>query len=175
MRDINNQNFGLLIAYVLPGFIAVWGLSHVSTTVQSWLGANADGPSIGGFLYVTLASVGAGLTMSTLRWLLIDTLHHRTGVRPPEWDFRLLSTRREAFDVLVESHYRYYQAYSNSLLSIWLAALFRWPVESTGWKEVVAVLVLTALFYLGSRDCLSKYYRRAEAMLASPTSCDDES
>lgn len=66
MREVTGQNFGLLIAYILPGFIVLWGLSHFSTTIAGWLGATADGPTVGGFLYVTLASVGAGLAVGSV-------------------------------------------------------------------------------------------------------------
>jgi hypothetical protein len=37
MRDVTGQNFGLLIAYVLPGLTALWGVSFFSDTVRSWL------------------------------------------------------------------------------------------------------------------------------------------
>jgi hypothetical protein len=83
VKDRNGGNFGLLIAYVLPGMTAIWGLSYVSETVQGWLGSSTEAvPTIGGFLYVTLAAVGAGLVASTVRWMVVDirvVLHGRWG------------------------------------------------------------------------------------------------
>ena len=168
MRAITNQNFGLLIAYVLPGFVALWGLSHVSATIAAWLGSSpTDMPTVGGFLYVTLASVGAGLTVSTMRWLVIDTIHHRTGIPAPDWDFTRLSERTAAYDVLIEIHYRYYQFYGNSLVAVWLAFVVRWSDVCLSIWEPVGVMALSPILWLGSRDTLRKYYRRTEAAMAS--------
>jgi len=165
MREVTGQNFGLLIAYILPGFIVLWGLSHVSTTIAGWLGSTADDPTVGGFLYVTLASVGAGLTVSTLRWLLIDSLHHHTGLQQPAWDFSRLADRTAAFDVLIEIHYRYYQAYANTVIGLPLAFSIRWAVHGFDSWEALLVLSVGLLFLAASRDTLQKYYQRVEGML----------
>ncbi|MEJ7594342.1 MAG: hypothetical protein WKF77_22630 [Planctomycetaceae bacterium] len=61
--------------------------------------------------------------VSTLRWLLIDTLHHRTGILPPKWNFRKLRDRITAYDRLIEIHYRYYQWHSNALIAVTIAKL----------------------------------------------------
>ena len=167
VNDVTNQNFGLLIAFVLPGFSLLWGLQPHSAMITGWLGhAATDVPSVGGFLYITMASVGAGQLVSTLRWLLIDTLHHRTGVRPPRWDFRKLKDRVSAYDRLIEIHYRYYQFHANSLLAVSISALLRWLEQGFRVRELFLLLAIDTLLYLGSRDTLSKYYRRVEELLA---------
>ena len=113
MQDVSTKNFGLLIAYLIPGFATLWGVSYFSPVVRSWLGSTADSsPSVGGFLYVTLASVSAGLTVSTIRWLVIDSIHHHTGIQQPNWDFSRLGQTVAAYDVLKEIHYRYFQFYA---------------------------------------------------------------
>ena len=167
MNDITNQNFGLLIAFVLPGFILLWGLQPYSELITSWLGhATSDVPSVGGFLYITMVSVGAGQLVSTLRWLLIDTLHHRTGIRPPKWNFRKLKDRVTAYDRLIEIHYRYYQWHANALIAITVSALLRWTANGYRKSELLLLLFIDLLLYLGSRDTLQKYYRRVEELLA---------
>src|SRR3712207_8693886 len=46
-----------------------------TTLFRSWLAAEQDSaPTIGGFLYVTLGSVAAGLLLSAIHWAVIDTL-----------------------------------------------------------------------------------------------------
>ena len=61
-------NFGVLIAYILPGLLVLWGLSELSPAFRGWLAAAApDTATIGGFLYITIAAIGAGLTASTVR------------------------------------------------------------------------------------------------------------
>jgi hypothetical protein len=63
MRDVTSDSFVILIAYLIPGFIILWGLSQFSPDVRSWMGtAGKNGQSVGGFLYVTIASVAAGLS-----------------------------------------------------------------------------------------------------------------
>lgn len=171
MRDVTNQNFGYLIAYVLPGFVALWGLSYLSPTVEGWLGiASPEGPTVGGFLYVTIGSVGAGLLSSTVRWMVIDTLHHHTGLRKPEWDFAKFANRVEAFSRLVADHYAYYKFYGNSLIAL----LFAWVCrrlslgffqETLSWLDLGFVALIVILF-IGSRDTIGKYYDRSSKLLA---------
>lgn len=68
-REISINDFGLLIAYVLPGFAALWGTSYLAPEVRSWFGqAPAEVPTLGGFLYLTVASIAAGLTIRNL-WI----------------------------------------------------------------------------------------------------------
>src|SRR5690349_20986113 len=100
MKESSVCNFGLLIAFLLPGFVALWGVGYVSEVVRFWFGDSPDNaPSVGGFLYVTLASIVAGLTVSTVRWIVIDTFHHLTGIAPPAWDFSRLQESVAAFDM----------------------------------------------------------------------------
>ena len=135
--------------------------------MEAWLGATDEHcQTIGGFLYGTVAAVAAGLTASTVRWLMIDSLHHWTGIRQPEWNLQDLHSRTAAFEVLIEIHYRYYQFYANSLLAMWLAAVAQWTSTRFSWFELVVVLLLTMVFYAGSRDTLRKYYLRVERMLS---------
>ena len=81
MKDVSPGNFGVLIAFVLPGFVVLWGVSYFSATVRLWLSGAGTTPTIGGFMFGTLASVAAGVTVSTVRWLVIDKIHHWTGIR----------------------------------------------------------------------------------------------
>ncbi len=155
MRDVTTRNFGLLIAYVLPGFTALWGLSYFSPTIQGWLGAaSLDSPTVGGFLYVTLGSVGAGMTVSTIRWLVIDPIHHRTGIRQPDWDFSRLRDTVAAFDTLIEIHYRFFQFYANTSISLVITFMLRWLAIGFRPLELLLVFATCGLFFLGSRDTL---------------------
>ena len=166
MHDVTKGNFGLLIAYVLPGLTVMWGLSHLSSTIKGWLGAMPESaPTVGGFLYATIASVGLGVTVSTIRWLIVDSLHHRTGLPQPNWDFGRLQENLAAYEMLVEIHYRYHQFHANMLVAIVIAAVVRWTAVGFRVSEFVMVLAIGTLFILGSRDTLRKYYLRGESVL----------
>lgn len=171
MGDLSGRNFGLLIAYVLPGFLALWGLSYVSEPVRLWLqGVGTGGPSVGSALYVLLASIGCGMTASIVRWALIDTLHHQTGLTKPVLDESKLPDRLEAFDYIVENHYRYHQFAGNTAVAA-LVAYGCWRSGAGSGQPVGAqeffLAVVIAVFLLGSRDALSKYYARSVLLLGT--------
>jgi len=171
LTDFSGKNFGLLIAYVLPGFVLLYGLQPVSVPVREWLGISPSIPgSIESIFFVTVASTAAGMAVSAVRWLLIDSLHDVTGLRRPTWDDGKLQANLDAFEALVEAHFRYYQFYANSfvaslfVLAIALAMKEAWASSSIA----LAVFALTnAAFLLMSRDTLRKYYRRSALLLGT--------
>jgi hypothetical protein len=180
---VSNQNFGLLIAYVLPGFVSLWAMERFSPVVRGWLNSAATGhdtTTVGGFLYITLASVGAGLTVSTIRWALIDRFHHWTGIRRPPWDDSKLQDKLGAFEALVENHYRYYQFYANMLIAMFAVLLVRWGESGHGLGQIdladCGILLMSVVYWAGSRDTLRNYYTRAAFLLGTNerTVCNDE-
>lgn len=171
MKDVTETNFGLLIAYLIPGFTVLIGVSFFSPVVASWLGTSTDtAPTLGGFLYITIASVAAGLTVSTVRWLLLDTIHHATGIRRPAWDFSQFHTKLSGYDRLNEIHYRYYQFYANTAVALPFVAVARTLAESrlSLWS-FGGFMLIEVLFWLGSRDTLRKYYARGSMLLGTPS------
>lgn len=171
VKEEATPNFGLIIAYLIPGAVALYGVSYFVPTVHGWFGATPENsPSLGGFLYLTIAALAAGMTVSTVRWGLLDPLHHATGIKPPVLDFAELADSVDAFDYLVEIHYRYYLYYANLVVALVFAYILRHVALAAsgypwGWWDV-AFLVLESIFFLGSRDTLSKYYRRTERLLS---------
>ncbi len=166
MRNYTSESFGLLIAFLIPGSIMLWGLSRAMPELQSWVGTTPDETeSVGGFLYATVASTFLGLVASTLRWAIIDTLHHLTGVKQPAWDWTTLSARTAAFEILIGIHYRYYQFYANSIVAMFFAALCQWLTDGFDPLIILGCVALCGLFVLASRDTLAKYYERVDVML----------
>jgi len=175
MKDLSSDNFGLLIAYLIPGFVTLWGARPLVKTVDTWLAASPDSaPTVGGFLYVTLASFAAGLIVSAVRWAVIDHLYHATGIPQPAWDFRKLPANMEAFQSHVDDHYRYYQFYSNALVALVFAYSTAFLTAGSlpgrgGWKDL-AFLLIAIVLVSGSRDALKKYYNRTAVLLPPPKS-----
>ena len=172
MNTVTERNFGLLIAYVLPGFVVVWQLGTYSPVIRPWLETGDPGsPTVGGFLYVTLASIAAGLMVSALRWLVLDTIHHRTGVERPVWDFSRLPWKLRAFEEVVENHYRHYQFYGNMLVAIVLVTpvprSFDGLLPVNPFLRAAILSILLGVFFVASRDTLRKYYARTSVLLRS--------
>jgi hypothetical protein len=168
MANNRDKDFGLLISIILPGYIAILGFADHSERIQLWIGqAGSESPSIGGFLLLTVASVFAGMTVSTIRWAVIDTLHHATGICRPNWQMSNLKDRDQAFLVMVDIHYRYYQFYANSIIAAPVLLAGHWLSNGFSILELIASLSLVTLFFFGSRDTLMKYYKRVDALLAT--------
>lgn len=170
MREVTDKNFGILTAFILPGLVVLWGMSHFSDTVRGWLSAaQGTGLTVGGFLFATLGSLAAGLTLSAVRWASIDTLHHSTGIKKPTLDFGILHERLATFEAVVSNHYRYYQFYANMLVAV--AFLFccelaiprPWPAGTTA--SWLGLIVIECVLFFGSRDALHKYYERSARVL----------
>lgn len=170
MGELSARNFGLLVAYLLPGFIALLGLGHGLPAVQVWL-ASGPGmePSVGGFLNLTLASLAVGMVVSGVRWAALDSLHHATGIARASLDFSKLQANLAAYTLVVEYHYRYYQFYANTFVGVLLAygadvvAACGW-CGGFGWMDF-GFVILEAVLFAASRDTLRRYYLRATQVL----------
>lgn len=172
MSDVTRQNFGFLIAYVLPGFVACCGAAIWFPGIWSVLNPNGiPAAGVEGTFLVSVASLAAGMAISSLRWLLVDTLHHRTGLVRPRWDDANLPERLEAFAAIVDDHYRYYQFNANMAIAlpiVYVAWRTRQPTpfHASAWTDA-AFLLAELVFLATSRDNLQKYYARAARLLGS--------
>lgn len=167
MNPISNDNFGPLISYLLPGTVALVGIASFSDTLQNWLAAGPQSePTIGGFLYLTLAAFGVGMTVSAVRWIVIDSIHGWMGIKAPALDFGKLGKNVEAFSLLIESHYRHYQFHANMVIAVaFMYGCFLASGKSGSPWNAAIVLIVEAVFFATSRDNLRKYYRRSAELL----------
>lgn len=172
MESINKQ-FGLLIAYVLPGFIGLGGVALIVPSVARWLqpfdfeGLSGIGPPV----YAVLSAITVGMILSCIRWLIIDHAMFAIGIRPPQWNPAQLEAHLASFTYLVESHYRYYQFYANSVVALdWTYIAYR-TMSASSWlgrKSDFAIIALSAVLLVGARDALAKYYRRTTQLVGVP-------
>jgi hypothetical protein len=168
MNSSSNQ-FGLMVGFLLPGFIGLAGIAPFAPVVSAWLHPlNQAEASLGAPVYALLAATTIGMILSCFRWLLIDHLHRWTGITPPVWDDSRLQDRLPAFEYLVENHYRFYLFVSNTLVAlVAVYALNRCMSTSPllGIGTDTGVLILSITLFLASRDALSKYYSRTGRLL----------
>jgi hypothetical protein len=169
MHSVTNDNFGPLIAYLVPGATVLLGFSQFSATLQAWFAATpTDAPTIGGFLYLTVASIAAGMTVNAVRWALLDTIHSWTGLPLPQLDFSRLGQNVAAFGLLIDIHYKHYQFHGSMFIALAIAYVcYRVKLGTflvfSGFDA--AFLPLEIIFFAMSRDTLKRYYRRSEQLL----------
>jgi hypothetical protein len=175
VTSVSDTNFGPLVAYLVPGATVLAGLSPFFPILREWFAANpTDAPTLGGFLYLTVASLAAGMTVSAVRWVVVDTLHAWTGIRRPLLDFSRLDKNADAFSLLIDIHYEHYLFYSNALIAVAVAyGCYRVRLGGflpVGWLDL-GFVALEIVFFATSRDTLRKYYARtAQLLRAAETS-----
>jgi len=174
MSALASENFGVVIAYIIPGTAVLYSFRGDSGLVDLWFAGNpVTSPTVAGFLFVSLAAVAVGLVLSTIRWLVLDTLHHHTGMPPPQRDFRILADRVEAFQTLVENRYRYYQFYGNSLVALLVILPGQLWANRLNWSQIFGLAILGLILFLGSRSSLAGYYKESAQLLGSASSPQD--
>lgn len=174
MQTVSSDTFGPLVAYLAPGTTVLVGISQFSPLVRSWfMAAPEGGPTIAGFLNLSVAALAVGMTVSAVRWLVVDTVHSWTGLPLPPLNFSRLDKNVAAFALLIEIHYRHYLFYSNMLIATAITyACYRLklgPLSGIEWQDF-GFVVLEAVFFVTSRDTLRKYYTRSKQLL-TPAAC----
>lgn len=166
MEDRLQQSFGLVIAYLLPGLVVTHVAGIYWPIWGSWLAVPPANTTFGGFLHIALASLAVGLTVSALRWAVVDSLHQHTGIPLPAFDFGKLQEKLNAFQLAVEHYYRYYQFHANMFVAILVASAMAhgmggcWPL-----KGYLAIGLLELVLFAASRDSLRRYYQRGGQLL----------
>jgi len=75
------------------GATAALGFAPYSPILRSWFSVlPADAPTIGGLVYLSVASLAAGMTVNAIRWAILDTIHAKTVLARPA-EPRFLETR----------------------------------------------------------------------------------
>jgi hypothetical protein len=177
MKEVTDKNFGVLIAFLLPGFILLWSLSFSWPEIGFWFkSTDSDSPTVGNFLYATLASLAIGLLISAIRWFFVDHLlsfcggqvNALSGLRRPDLDLSSLSNKDvlAAYNGAVENHYRYYQYYSNTLVAE-IIGFGSYAYARSALFSRLSILVgfISLILLFASGDSLSKYYRAASQIL----------
>lgn len=164
--DSIDKNFGILIAFGLPGFLFLAGLPLEARPFTDQLCSPSSPPTLGGFLYALPVSLGCGIMLSGIRWITVDWLMHLSGLEQPRLNFAKLAPQLPAYTVLVEHHYRYYQFYSNTLVAVigLLLAHIRLR-EIPSLELLVWIVTLCIILFFAARDCLRRYYSRLTQIL----------
>lgn len=158
MRGDFARSFGLVIAFLCPGFIALWGASAFSPTLTEWFGVTArENISVGGFLFVLVGSLAAGVFVSGIRAVVLDGLYEKDlatqawlpkraarvlerlwfprkifrGLHPLNIDEERLKDEGlfRAYTRVVEGFWRYFQFYGNMAVAVPIG-YFSWHIAN---------------------------------------------
>lgn len=115
MKDFTTTSFGLVIAYLLPGLVTLFGVSAWSQRVRMVFGSLFTAQVDGGLL----VSVGAcalviGLVINVVRWLVFERLICRMYTVAPKIFSKSSSTSQlQSFLMIIEETFRYHQFYGS--------------------------------------------------------------
>lgn len=163
-----NLDFGLIIAYLIPGFIATYALSPYIAVLNTLVGGPHSVPSGSAIIPLLLISLAVGNVIHAVAWATIRPLIALTGIkRPAELDYAKLSKEDiEVYRVIVAENFRYYQFYSNTLVALlmfvpdWIATVSKSNLFISAGLLAVAIIV-----FLAARDALNRAYYRMSALL----------
>ncbi|MGC3971602.1 MAG: hypothetical protein QM775_30940 [Pirellulales bacterium] len=134
--------------------------------MQLWFSASPTIPAgLESVVFATAASIAAGMILSAVRWLVIDTMMEFSGIRRPDWNDTQFETKREAFEVLVDAHFRYYQFYAHMALALPLFAVHAAMTSAHPLFVVAVAGAGVSVLVLAARDSLSKYFTRTSRLL----------
>jgi hypothetical protein len=128
---VSSLDFGIIIAFVAPGFVALQAASYYVPTIAQWMTAASEKEqSIGVFMFVLLASLSMGLVVSGVRALVVDKLLRcrllrKYAVLPLALDWSKVDEKKLPILITIrDAHYRHYQFYSNTLIALvsWMAS-----------------------------------------------------
>lgn len=165
--DKFNLNFGLLIAYIVPGFLGLYAVSEHSTVIENLLGGSTNTPTTGAIVPLLLLALASGVVINAITWILVRPMIEFTGVKRPHLRYGKIS--KELLDVYneaIESSYRYYQSYGN-LFAILLMIGFNSLISSTlpNLHLVIIYLAVLLILFFAARDSLNRSYQQMSDIL----------
>jgi hypothetical protein len=177
LETITKANIGALMAYLIPGATVLWGLRPWSPDVDAWFSnSTSSAPTLGGFLYLTVASFAVGMVVSAVRWMTLDMLLRLTGVRTPKLDFSRLADNLPVMELIIENHYQHYLFYSNTLVAV-VAVIachqLAKDVAPASYLSITGAAALLIVLFFASRNTLAKYHARCHQLLGERPRRDD--
>ncbi len=115
MKELNIKSFGLIIAYLLPGFacifcFAFW-IDSFEDLINGFMSANSD---FGSFLFILLLALLLGLILNAFRWIIYERWFLRKHKIPEDCYQELIKhDNLQAIYATLDENFRYHQFYGN--------------------------------------------------------------
>lgn len=162
-------NFGLIIAYILPGMVAVYGLRYLSPRLDAlWSTLEGGQVVLGPLILIGVSALAVGLIVSSFRVVVLEPILYRTGIPKKSIKYKKIASpeNRELFGQMVENVYRYEQFYGNVLLSLLLLSILRYfigyrPITQTrsDIAAFVAIIGSLVVLFVATRNQLAEVSR----------------
>jgi hypothetical protein len=163
------EYLGTIIAFVLPGFLSLWFIAHFNpeSPAASWLStAENKDTTVGAFLFAGLASLGLGLILSGLRWILFEAIPLLKALRVPERltvDHRARKENEAAYREITENHYKFYLFYSNTATALLLLMILFFNRLDIG--VLIGLAVLEIVLIASARDSIIRLRTKERILL----------
>ena len=154
MNAFPRLDFGILIAFFLPGFVSLYALSNMSSRVaEVFKAVLLKDQALGASFLILVASLVAGIVTSSFRELTLDWLHNKTGASIRQLNYSTLAAGKqlEVFREAINNTYRYYQFYGNTLIALMFLGVLRYVFAGFSVCQelvlfVVNIIAVLALF-----------------------------
>lgn len=170
--DNLSRSFGLSIAFLIPGVVGLYAVSFFAPAVQVWFGiATTGSTSLGGFLFVVLASIGMGVFISGLRWLVLERWLHFVPARPKNLDDTVRRDEKceAAYQDLLFRHYQFYQFYASMPFALGFAYLAWFVAECQVGARATWLLLLMviadAVLLTSAKHAITAYATKVTGLL----------
>jgi hypothetical protein len=168
-------NFGLVIAYLIPGFLGLYALAERVSIFKALLGGDKGVPEAAALVPMTTLALAIGIIINAVSWALLRPLISVSGVRrPAALDYAKLKEKDIAvYNVVVEANFRYHQFYGNMLVAVLLLTP-RWLVRPVAENLVqdASFFFVTVVLFFAARDSLKRAYTRLEGLLTKEDTHD---
>jgi len=179
--DVNtvffDRLFAVIIAFLLPGLVALFGIATGDQTVRTWFQGAQSGPTIAGFIFVLFAALALNLVITAVRWFLFEHLKFKLLGCPwvpaaPNWDEEKRRERDALYVDIRHQHYYHYLASANMAVAIPFAVL-AWKIGSVpapSWTTFIVVVLVgvgtSMVLGLAACDALRRFDRKVTKLLS---------
>ena len=166
MKITASLEFGHVIAFLLPGFVAFYGLGYVSPRAAELINSSmSKDPGIGIIVFGVLISLSCGMVLGAVREVVFDNLHLMTGVKATSLDYGKLVDEHvlAASQAAIANTFAYCEFHGNMLVAILFVAVARlihggFDLQQE-WPLVVVLVLATLVSCWAHRAFLKQTYQ----------------
>jgi hypothetical protein len=182
MGGLSPLDFGLFMAYILPGFVAVFALTYISPWARQVFNlVLSKDSSVGATFIIFLAALAIGIIVSALRGLVLDAIQFKSGVsRLPQINLGKIRDPNvlSAFKEAINNVYRFSQFYGNMAVALTMLLAFKFIIAgdsiASSWAVFTCLVITIVALVVSHRRQLKETYVAMSKILAESISAPTE-